>query len=222
MALAQMQRQLQTLYDVSLEHSVEDYLVTDRAFLDAVSRESRGRDTPERLLFAESGGELLVSLYLDRDLVDGLATSDPYTRLDAANLKEFCTALEGVSHFVYLLFNATHQRPVSRLELELQAEVDKFFAVWMLSATQGRALDVESLSAWLFDRCRFDPALGDGERDRYETANRLARAFCKRLHEVLESDGGEVSLYPELRRFYRMRHFEKIGSAMHGAAMRAP
>ncbi|MCZ7597967.1 MAG: hypothetical protein M5U09_09875 [Gammaproteobacteria bacterium] len=114
-----------------------------------------------------------MSLYLDRDLVDGLATSDPYTRLDAANLKEFCTALEGVSHFVYLLFNATHQRPVSRLELELQAEVDKFFAVWMLSATQGRALDVESLSAWLFDRCRFDPALGDGERDRYETANRL-------------------------------------------------
>ena len=44
MALAQMQRQLQSLYDVSLEHSVEDYLVTDRAFLDAVSRRNSRRD----------------------------------------------------------------------------------------------------------------------------------------------------------------------------------
>jgi len=41
-----------------------------------------------------------------------------------------CMLLEGVSHFLYLTWNAHYDRQVSLLDLELQAEVDKFvFAV---------------------------------------------------------------------------------------------
>ena len=38
----------------------------------------------------------------------------------------FCLALEGVSHFLYLIWNASFDRSVTLLEMELQAEIDKF------------------------------------------------------------------------------------------------
>ena len=50
----------------------------------------------------------------------------PRSTLDEANFADFCLAVEGVSHFVYVALRAARERPVSPLELELQAEVDKF------------------------------------------------------------------------------------------------
>jgi hypothetical protein len=222
MALGDIQRQLQTLYDVSLEHSVEDFLVTDRRFIEQLSGPATRREAPEKLFFTECDGELLVSLYLDQELVDDLENKNPYTRLDADNLNHFCTALEGVSHFVYLIYNATHERPVSQLELELQAEVDKFLAVWELCMNQGVSLDHGELSRWLFDCCSFDPALEPGERNRYEVANRLARAFCARIREMRNGNTDSRLVFNELRRFYRKRHLEKFDSALSRGVMRAP
>jgi hypothetical protein len=221
MAIADMQRHLQSLYDIRLDQRVEDYLVTDPAFPARMQGDAM-RETTEKLLFCECEGELLLSLYLDEELVEALSRNDPYRRLDTDNLDSFCTALEGVSHFVYLVFNATHERPVSQLELELQAEVDKFFAVSTLSEQQGNSLDQDILSRWLFDHCRFDPALDPNERNRYQDANRLARAFCNRVRAFPVGSSHQPSMVRELRRFYRKRHLDKIGSALSGVAMRAP
>lgn len=222
MPLASIQAHIQSLYDLNLDYRVEDFLVTDPRFPGRVQDDATRRDCEEKLLFCESDGELLMSLYLDESLIDTMRGADPYERLESAHLREFCTAVEGVSHFVYLAFNATHERPVSQLELELQAEVDKYFVVWNLSERQGRQVGGDALSHWLFDRCRFDPALQGGEQRRYRRANRLARAFCKRVRSMPSDAGREAAMVRELRRFYRKRHLDKLDSALNASAMRSP
>ncbi|KAA3623588.1 MAG: hypothetical protein DWQ08_11375 [Proteobacteria bacterium] len=222
MALSQIQQHLHKVYDIDLDYRVEDYLVTDRAFVDRLTQADPARATPEKLLFTECDGELLVSLYLAEELVESLRDNNPYDRLDPVHLAAFCTALEGVSHFVYLVYNASHERPVSQLELELQAEVDKFFLVRLLSEAQGTTIDAKHLSRWLFDDCRFDPGLGPPERWRYETANRLARAFCNRVGYASSARRADRPVYKALRRFYRKRHLDKVESALGRVSLRAP
>ncbi len=53
-----------------------------------------------------------------------------------ATWRTIWTALEGVSHFVYLAWNAGHDKPVSLLELEMQAEVDKYVGSYWLMRRQ--------------------------------------------------------------------------------------
>ena len=50
-----------------------------------------------------------------------------------ADLDPLCQIIEGVSHFVYLADRARVDREATQLELELQAEVDKFvvLAAWL-------------------------------------------------------------------------------------------
>ncbi|GJL81270.1 MAG: hypothetical protein DHS20C01_09040 [marine bacterium B5-7] len=222
MPLSTIQHQIQSLYDLRLSHQVEDFLITDRHFLSNIASDDNQRQTPEKLVFCEQDDELLVSLYLAEEALDQLSSNDPYDHLHGGNIDIFCTVLEGVSHFVYLIYNATHDRPVSRLELEVQAEVDKYFLVSRLCDSQGMRIDRRRLSAWLFDYCRFDPALKPDERARYEFANRIARAFCKRVRNTPDLDHRPDSVVSELRRFYRMRHHEKFDSALGDRPMRAP
>lgn len=218
MPLAAFQQQLELLYDVHLEQQVDDYLVTDPRWRTGVA-DAGQPPSAEQLLFHQDDDELLVSLYLDQALVDEMRSTDPFQRLDPGLLASFCTVLEGVSHFVYLVYNAGHERPVSLLELELQAEVDKFFVVSTLSARQGRTLHHGALVRWLFDHCTFDPALDAPRQHRYRQANRLARAFCARAGD---GAAGEAETVRELRRFYRKRHRDKLHSALSGGVLRAP
>ncbi len=69
---------------------------------------------------------LALALFVDAAVVANLERHDPGVALHDGNFADFCLAVEGVSHFVYVALRAAGDRPVSPLELELQAEVDKF------------------------------------------------------------------------------------------------
>ena len=66
----------------------------------------------------------------------GSQRRDPLEALDEGNLADYCTALEGVSHFHYLVWSLARGRNVSLLELELQAEVDKYASAVALLTRQ--------------------------------------------------------------------------------------
>jgi hypothetical protein len=133
MLLSRLQDLIGGIYDVSIAHDVYDFLVTDRGRLPHAARSGTA---DEELLVAQplaGSDEVVMSLYLDPALLQRLAREDPLTRLHAGNVADCWTALEGVSHFLYLAWNAGHGRPVSLLELEMQAEVDKYVAsYWLL------------------------------------------------------------------------------------------
>jgi hypothetical protein len=148
MLLHKLEAMLHELYALDVGYAVSDFLITDPAL--AHSLDSGGRKVDEKLLIAEADGEADVALYLERELLDRLDRHDPLTKLDGANLADFWSALEGVSHFTYYARNAARDKAVSLFELELQAEVDKFVTTGMLLREQtGR--EPSGLHGWLFD-----------------------------------------------------------------------
>lgn len=117
-------------------------------------------------------------------------------------------ALEGVSHFVYLTERVRAGLPTTLLELELQAEVDKFVLL-ALEGDAATALNERGRAALcerLFERVRFlDPA-GTENGERYRLANTLAARYVRRLDHGV----GATALQARLRRFYRAGQTEKI------------
>ncbi len=158
-ALERLEDLLTGIYDLDTGCRVEDFLVTDRAQLPGECRDAPG---DEQLFVAAAGDELCVSLYLDAALLERLDRHDPSDGLDAENLADCWTALEGISHFLCVAHNAGHDRPVSRLALEMQAEIDKYVACFeLLRRNEPRRFPAE-LHALLFRRARVDPALAAG------------------------------------------------------------
>jgi hypothetical protein len=213
MLLTRLQDLIGGIYDVSITHDVYDFLVTDRGRLPAAVRSS---ESDEELIVAEpadeSGGAVGMSLYLDPALLERLALADPMVRLHDGNVADYWTALEGVSHFLYLAWNAGHDKPVSLLELEMQAEIDKYVASYWLMRRQFPDRFPDELLRLLFEKTRIDPRLARGREAMYRAASRYAEKFCRRLEQSLRGARGdsEGEVLAELRRFYRLTNARKV------------
>ena len=96
------------------------------------------RKPREQLLVCEEGGEMALALFIHPAVLQNLATHDPGHRLGEHNLGDFLLAVEGVSHFIYAAICARAERPVTQLELELQAEVDKYVTCLLDNGAGGR------------------------------------------------------------------------------------
>ena len=134
--LGQMQSLLAALYDAPVAHDVHDYLITDPAHAAALQELPSPPATDEQLLIATTDDGMELGLYLDVSVLERLGRRCPLVALDESNLGDYCTALEGVSHFHYLTWSADCDRRVSLLELELQAEVDKYASALSLLLAQ--------------------------------------------------------------------------------------
>ena len=142
--LGQMQSLLAALYDAPVAHDVHDYLITDPAHAAALQELPSAPGTDEQLLIATTDDGMELGLYLDASVLERLGRRCPLVALDESNLGDYCTALEGVSHFHYVTWSADCDRRVSLLELELQAEVDKYAsALSLLLAQRGVQVDLE-------------------------------------------------------------------------------
>jgi hypothetical protein len=218
MILKRLQNLIGGIYDVSVSHDVYDFLVTDRRRLPAGARGSGPTD--EELIVAQpeegTAGELAMSLYLDPALLERLKRADPIESLHDGNVADYWTALEGVSHFLYLAWNAGHDKPVSLLELEMQAEVDKYVASYWLMRRQFPERFPAELWRLLFERTRVDPRLAAGREDLYREATRYAQRFCRRLERLLRAStlrgtrARSPEILAELRRFYRLTNARKV------------
>src|SRR5437016_10766241 len=195
MLLSRLQHLLGGIYDVRIAHDVYAFLVTDRGRLPHTARSGVG---DEELLVAQPAGgsdEVVMSLYLDPALLERLRREDPLRRLHAGNLADCWTALEGVSHFLYLAWNAGHDRPVSLLELEMQAEVDKYVvSYWLLRRQLPQRFPAE-LRRMLFERTRIDPRLAHGRAGLYRSEEHtselqsLTNLVCRLLLEKKKTEG---------------------------------
>jgi hypothetical protein len=212
-----LQTLLARLYDVELSHDVYDYLVTDRGSMAGAQPTNDARDLDEELLLAETEDGAGVALYLDADLLTRLEASDPHLALNENNLADYCTALEGVSHFVYSIWGLERDLPVSLLELETQAEVDKYaVTVFLLAQQLGGQAYPRQVHGRLFDRVSFDARLEPDQFERYRTAHRCAAHYCRQLERRFVDRGVAriEAMVRELRGFYRLRHAAKLRHAL--------
>jgi hypothetical protein len=206
MLLTRLQRGLEHLYRIATGVDVRDFVIdpdTRAAALD------RGTRTPrEQLLLSETGGELSVALFVDPDVVANLERNDPSQALGDHNASDFLLAVEGVSHFIYVVWCAQAERPVSALELELQAEVDKYVACLLTASA-----DHLASARWrrrLYEDFSYEPDLDAGERDRYQAANHNARHFAASLERRFVAGRRIVDMLVELRHFYRLSLTAKL------------
>jgi hypothetical protein len=214
MRLRELQRMLLGLYAVEIGEDVCDYLVTDPAWLAAGSGREHRRDAAEQLLIEEAGDEISLALYLDAAALARVEALPPGAELDPAQREVFFLVLEGVSHFNYVAWNATRDKRVTLLELEMQAEIDKFVTACALPGAVTRT-EREAVFAHLFAAPVFDPALGAIESSRYQFANHLAGRYCRSLSSryPAHASGGMLR---ELRAFYRWPQPAKV-SHIHAA-----
>ncbi len=190
-----------------MPHDVDDFLLTDPV----LAQRLHPRQTDEKLLVAQDGDNLDLALYLAPALVERLAADDPIASLHDGNLADYCTALEGVSHFLYLTWNAAYRRRVTHLELEMQAEVDKYICITLLLGRQRRGQVPDRLHQWLFADPVFDSRLSADESACYRDASRYAAKYCLQLERrYLRRGGGTATMLKDLRRFYRLTLRDKI------------
>ena len=215
MQVTDLQERLAALYQLEHGLAIEDFLVTDAATAGALTPPGARGHLDERLLLHHDGDEVSLTLYLDDALLARLRDRNPLDELGDDDLDDLWTAVEGISHFNYVVHNATARREVTLLELELQAEVDKFVSTVLLAREQGRRAVASRLHHLLFERMTLDRELGEEERERYRLANDYAGRFCRRIGARLHDAGEEVMA--ELREFYRFSQRQKI-SHIHARA----
>jgi hypothetical protein len=127
----------------------------------------------------------------------------------ATDLDALCQIIEGVSHFVYIVERARMQRGTTQLELELQAEVDK----WLVLAASMRGFDVDDSTALrtrLYERVIFEHDGATELGERYRVANDAANRFVRRLERDYVAPARFGELRVELRRFFQVGQEEKL------------
>ena len=153
--------------------------------LHLVARDGTEDGAQELLLLREADdGDLEVALVLDRALLARVERRADALGRDAALLDDALAdtlpVLEGLSHLCYVAEAARRERPVSGLELETQAEVDKL-ALTLLSRWPDARDDFDRLVDRLYYRFALRPDLDASLAERYHAANRVALRFSRRL-----------------------------------------
>ena len=201
--LVDVQRRLESLYALPPEAPVTDFLLSAQ---DARAYPGGG----SRTLIAQDGDCVSLGVVLDPEVGARLAELDPRVQLDGRNLGSFCTAAEEVSHFVYLLFCARSARTVTELELELQAEVDKYLCAVSLLSLQNDGAVSRQLKEMLFRHYRIADTVSEERAERYRAASQLAYRYCRYLEAQFLKPSRLHDLARESRRFYRLGQREKL------------
>jgi len=161
---------------------------------------------PDVALFVEdgAGGEREMLLVRETDDALELKLVLPNAAPPPGANDQFLQFVEGVSHFVYLVERARTGLPATQLELELQAEVDKFVMLGMGARQADRRTRLE-LHTLLYERVEFLHPESSEAGHRYRFANELAARFTARL---LDAEAQSARLL--LQRFYRAGQSDKI------------
>jgi hypothetical protein len=185
--LRRLQRRLERFYGLERAPSVENFLRLGAP------------KTREQVLVQESYEGVYVAVVFPEDQIpcQPLQPSDSWTQL-----------IEAVSHFLFLAERTRVELPTTQLELELQAEIDKFV---LLAPNAGAATcTLLELHRWLYDGVTYLDAPETEVGARYRLANYLAARFMSRLMQR----GHPEQWRERLRAFYRAGQTEKIYLAL--------
>ena len=193
-----LQEILEAMYRLDGTPSIGDFRIDERTARIFLTDSERVRES----LVVRAGEEYTdVALYIKEAV---MMSARAFLEGQAWEIDAFCAATEGVSHFVYFTFcGGQLDRPVSQIELELQAEIDKFLVLRLFGPEEG------NLISRLFEQVRFAEHLSLGERERYLVANRVARRYARWLEQKIRS--GRISeALRDARQLYRKPFTAKL------------
>ncbi|MFH1263321.1 MAG: hypothetical protein V1495_07775 [Pseudomonadota bacterium] len=187
----ELQRLLERIYRLGAQPPIEHFLISAA---DLRSWLPEGADPKPQILIQEADGEVFLAVHLAPE------------GLEPKNLADFLSAAEETSHFVYLLWRAANEKPVSLLDLELQGEIDKF----LLASAY---FDGESdLFARIFGKFSWLGKLSEEAKARYAEAQRLGGKFVRSLGAIAGGVGPTPGILRSLREFYRLGSQKRVAS----------
>ena len=185
---SRIQRGLENLYRLDRSAGVDEFVAHP------------GEGEREGLLVRQTSDGLELRLHL------------PKLGESGEDLDPICQIIEGVSHFVYIADRASRERETTQLELELQAEVDKY-VVLAASVDGFDETTSRRLRGRLYESVAFIHGADTIEGERYRVANDRARRFTGRLEREFIARARYGELRDELRRFFHMSQSEKLRAA---------
>ena len=209
MLLDQVQNQLEFIYGIGVPERAEKFLIGKTEALELLQNDEK---IPKELLLVRQPADetVEVALFLDTKLLHNLNENDPFVSLNENNLNDFCILIEGISHFVYFLWKAHNQHQITQLELELQAEIDKYLMLLFYSKTNDEESLLTHVFDALFEQFSLLESLSAENRERYMTASNLAMRYCHRLQNQWKKNHNMPGILNEVRRFYHFTQEEKI------------
>lgn len=184
--LTRIQRRLEAIYQLEPAPCIVPFVRVE-------SDEHR-----EQLIVRQSVDAIELIVLLPEASLQALVANDPSEEMDA-----YLGAVEGISHFTHLAERARTRLPTTLLELELQAEVDKFA---ILADDSLGPAELPGLHRRLYEDVRYLHAEASERGERYRMANDLAA----KLWSSLIAHGQSDRTRGVLRRFYRASQAEKI------------
>jgi hypothetical protein len=197
MVTEELQSTIETLYRIDGSLSVADYRIDGRTLEVLLGKDPK--EHREMLVVHHDGEYTNLSLYIsDEVLIRARTFLDRRPGPEeTGDLDAFCAATEGVSHFVYFTFCGEQlDRPVSQIELELQAEIDKFLVVRLFAPVGA------DLIPRLFEQIRLLDRLTLPEQERYVVANRAGRRYARWLDREIAHGRAAMAL-EDARMLYR-------------------
>lgn len=181
--------------------------------LETLYRLDRAADVDDFMTHAEGERETLFV----RESDDGLEIRLQVPKLDSARggvaqLDPICQIIEGVSHFVYIADRASRGREASQLELEMQAEVDKY-VVLAASIEHFDERASQKLRERLYESVAFTHGADTEEGERYRLANATAKRFTAKLEREFVARARFGELHSSLRAFFEMGQTAKLRAA---------
>lgn len=215
MILNELQGKLETQYDLIIPYEVDAFVSHDievaKTLAKATNQACQDTQHPdiEVVFIRQDEFNMEFTLYLDNSLMqafkqtanieDFLKSCKPGEK--HPTLDDICTVVEGVSHVVCLLWHAHNDRQLRPVDLELQAEIDKYL---VLLGTSDTLTQHRQIHKQLFSQCQLTSTPGTALFERYRTANNLAARYCGWLSDTFFAALDKTGLDSELARFYRL------------------
>ena len=143
---------------------------------DFVSQESLVQSTQKRAaleILQEQEDELLLSLYFSSELIESICEDKIIHKPNHKNLDQLTVLVEEISHFHFFINRAYQKRQCSVLELELQAELDKFLVSYILTKNKYKKHYGKEIAYLLYE----NPNNKILKTEPYHEANRRAAQF---------------------------------------------
>jgi len=205
-ALHRIQQHYQAIYQTQAP-DVREFFVERRHLEEIVGSDIRHAD--EWVLVHQDGPNVDLAVYVSAEHLKHLqGAANPKAAVNEC-FRAFCAATEAVSHFVTLIERARRGEPISLLELEMQAEIDKYICARLHHPHLKRRWHHQ-----LFRRCELATDLNQTESDRYREAGRLAEGLCSHLDTMPHID----ALLTTARRFWRDSRANRMAQARRLAA----
>ncbi len=172
---------------------------------DEIREDNKGKSSPS----------MFLGIHFSDTIFLNLCEQNPIAKLSHVNLNSFWTVIEEVSHFHLFLNRMTANRPIGRLELECQAEIDKIILAACVLKEQVNQNHLPVLKNALFNKTE----IYHSDDELYYKASQVAYEFMTYLERIIDEHGlNSECLMDYLRTFYYAPFSDKMSFGLRAAS----